>query len=511
MGKTLYQKVYDSHIVYQAEGELPTLYIDRHLVHEVTSPQAFSGLKIAHRQMRRPDLTLATMDHDVSTEHSTIEACSPMAQEQIKTLIENTKHFGVKLFGLGDPNQGIVHIIGPQVGFTLPGTTLVCGDSHTATHGAFGALAFGIGTSEVEHVMATQTLKKGRLKTMKIYCHGRLRKGVYAKDLILYIIGKLTTAGGTGYAVEFCGPTISNLSMEGRMTLSNMAIEFGAPIGMIAPDETTFEYLRGRMMAPQGEEFDKAVEYWKTLYSDDDAVFDKVVDIDAANIEPQITYGTNPGQVMGVSKSIPKADSIKDPIVKKSLVDALDYIGLEQGKKLAGARIDVAFIGSCTNGRIEDFRAAAEIIKGRKVASWVRALAVPGSQWVKDQAEKEGLDQIFKNAGFEWRLPGCSMCLAMNDDKAQAGERVASTSNRNFVGRQGKGARTHLMSPASVAACAIKGCLCDVRDFIEDKEDQPSAALSSAAPSTAVLAQLRCPCPTGRPRLAAQRIIAFTQ
>ena len=467
MGKTLYQKVFDAHVVYQAEGECPTIYIDRHLVHEVTSPQAFSGLEIAHRQMRRPDLTLATVDHDISTQESTIEACSPMAQDQIKTLMANTWKFGVKLFGLGDPNQGIVHIIGPQTGFTLPGTTLVCGDSHTATHGAFGALAFGIGTSEVEHVMATQTLKQVPLKTMKIYCHGRLKKGVYAKDLILYIIGKLTTAGGTGYAVEFCGPTIDNLSMEGRMTLSNMAIEFGAPVGMIAPDEKTFEYLRGRMFAPQAEKFDKAVEYWKTLKTDNDAVFDKVVDIDAALIEPQITYGTNPGQVIGVSKSVPKIDAQKDPVIKKSLADALEYIGLSEGKKVTGARIEVAFIGSCTNGRIEDFRAAASILQGRKVAPWVRALAVPGSAWVKEQAEREGLDKIFIDAGFEWRLPGCSMCLAMNDDKAESGQRVASSSNRNFVGRQGKGARTHLMSPASVAACAIKGCLCDVRDFID--------------------------------------------
>ena len=469
MGKTLYQKVYDSHIVYQAEGELPTLYIDRHLVHEVTSPQAFSGLEIAHRRMRRPDLTLATMDHDVSTQESSIEACSPMAQDQIRTLISNTEKFGVKLFGLGDPNQGIVHIIGPQTGFTLPGTTLVCGDSHTATHGAFGALAFGIGTSEVEHVMATQTLKKGRLKTMKIYCHGTMRPGVYAKDLILYIIGKLTTAGGTGYAVEFCGPAISALSMEGRMTLSNMAIEFGAPVGMIAPDETTFEYLRGRMMAPQGEDFDRAVEHWKTLYSDEDAVFDKVVDINVDDIEPQITWGTNPGQVTGVSQAIPSAAEQIDPVVRKSLVDALEYIDLKEGQKLTGARVDVAFIGSCTNGRIEDFRAAAQILKGHKIAPGVRALAVPGSAWVRAQAEKEGLDKIFIEAGFEWRLPGCSMCLAMNDDRAQAGQRVASTSNRNFVGRQGKGARTHLMSPASVAACAIKGQLCDVREFIEQK------------------------------------------
>ena len=468
MGKTLYQKVFDSHIVYQAEGEVPTIYIDRHLVHEVTSPQAFSGLEISHRKMRRPDLTLATMDHDISTQESTIEACSPMAQDQIRTLIDNTKKFGVTLFGLGDPNQGIVHIVGPQVGFTLPGTTLVCGDSHTATHGAFGALAFGIGTSEVEHVMATQTLKQGRLKTMKIYCHGKLGKGVYAKDLILYIIGKLTTAGGTNYAVEFCGPTIESLSMEGRMTLSNMAIEFGAPVGMIAPDEVTFEYIKGRMMAPKGEDFDKAVAYWRTLKSDDDAVFDKVVDINAEDIEPQMTYGTNPGQEMGVTGKVPTADSIADPVARKSLVDALAYIGLEEGQPIIGTKIDVAFIGSCTNGRIEDFRAAAQILKGHKVAPGVRALAVPGSVWVKEQAEREGLDKIFKDAGFEWRLPGCSMCLAMNDDRAALGQRVASSSNRNFVGRQGKGARTHLMSPASVAACAIKGCLCDVREFIEE-------------------------------------------
>ena len=467
MGKTLYQKVYDSHIVFQKEGELPTIYIDRHLVHEVTSPQAFSGLEVASRKLRRPDLTLATMDHDISTKEASIEACSPMAKEQVTTLMANADKFGVTLFGLGHPNQGIVHIVGPQVGFTLPGTTLVCGDSHTATHGAFGALAFGIGTSEVEHVMATQTLKQGRLKTMKIECTGKLQKGVYAKDLILAIIGKLTTAGGTGYCVEFCGEAVRSLSMEGRMTLSNMAIEFGATAGMIAPDETTFEYIKGRLYAPKGEDFDKAVEYWKTLKSDDDAVFDKVVTIDAASLEPQVTWGTNPGQECAVTGTVPSPDDFADPVVKKSCADALAYIDLKPGQKLTDAKVDYVFIGSCTNGRIEDFRAAAEVIKGRKVTPGVTALAVPGSMWVKAQAEKEGLDKIFKEAGFEWRLPGCSMCLAMNDDRAPAGKRVASTSNRNFVGRQGKGSRTHLMSPATAAACALTGHITDVREFLK--------------------------------------------
>lgn len=466
MGKTLYEKVYDAHVVFQKEGELPTIYIDRHLVHEVTSPQAFSGLEVAGRKLRRPDLTLATMDHDISTKSLELSACSPMAQEQITTLMENTKKFGVTLFPVGNDHQGIVHIVGPQVGFTLPGTTLVCGDSHTATHGAFGALAFGIGTSQVEHVMATQTLKQGKLKTMKIECKGSLGKGVYAKDLILAIIGKLTTAGGTGYAVEFCGQAVRELSMEGRMTLSNMAIEFGAPVGMIAPDETTFEYIKGRMYAPKGEDFDKAVEYWKTLKSDDDAVFDAVVELDASAIEPQLTWGTNPGQECGISATVPAPESFADSVQAKSCADALDYIDLKPGQALAGTPIDLVFIGSCTNGRIEDFRAAAEIVKGRKVAPGVTALAVPGSMWVKQQAEREGLDKIFKDAGFEWRLPGCSMCLAMNDDRAPAGKRVASTSNRNFVGRQGKGSRTHLMSPASAAACAVTGKLTDVREFL---------------------------------------------
>ena len=470
MGKTLYQKVYDSHIVFEQEGELPTLYIDRQLVHEVTSPQAFAGIEAAGRKLRRPDLHLATMDHDISTKEQTIEACSPMAQEQIKALMSNTKKFGVKFFGFGELNQGIVHVVGPQTGFTLPGTTLVCGDSHTATHGAFGALAFGIGTSEVEHVMATQTLKQGRLKTMKIECTGSLKEGVYPKDLILAIIAKLTTAGGTGYAVEFCGQAIEEMSMEGRMTLSNMAIEFGAKVGMVAPDQTTFDYIKGRDFAPKGEEFDKAVEYWKTLKSDPDAVFDKVVTIDAGALVPFVTWGTNPGQGCAITDKVPAPSDFSDPIIAKSCKDALEYMDLTSGAPLIGTPVDYVFIGSCTNGRIEDFRAAAKVLKGHKIAKNIKlAIAVPGSGWVKKQAEAEGLDKIFTEAGFEWRQPGCSMCLAMNDDKAPEGIRVASTSNRNFVGRQGKGSRTHLMSPATCAICAIKGSLANVQEFLENK------------------------------------------
>lgn len=466
MGKTLYQKVFDAHVVFQKEGELPTLFVDRHLIHEVTSPQAFSGLEIAKRKVRRPDLTLATMDHDVSTKSLSLNDCSKRAKEQIETLIKNTKNNDITLYEIGHENQGIVHIVGPQLGFTLPGTTLVCGDSHTATHGAFGALAFGIGTSEVEHVLATQTIKQGRLKNMLIKCNGHLQKGVFAKDLILYIIGKLTTAGGTGYCVEFAGSAIDDLSMEGRMTLSNMAIEFGAKAGMIAPDKTTFDYLKDRMYTPKGEAFERACDEWLKLKSDSDAIYDKVVLIDAGKIEPQITWGTNPGQVCAINEPIPTLESISNEIERKSAKDALDYIALTPGSSLKDAKIDTVFIGSCTNGRIEDFREAGKILRGRKIAPNIKALAVPGSMQVKAMAEAEGLDKIFKDAGFEWRLPGCSMCLAMNDDKAQEKSRVASTSNRNFVGRQGKGARTHLMSPASAAACAITGYLTDVREFI---------------------------------------------
>ncbi len=472
MGKTLYEKVYESHVVFEQQGEIPTLYIDRHLIHEVTSPQAFSALKLAGRKLARPDLMLATIDHDVSTKSSQLDACSDMAKEQITTLIQNTKEFGVRLFGLGDKNQGIVHIIGPELGFTLPGSTLVCGDSHTATHGAFGALAFGIGTSEVEHVMATQTLKQARLKTMKIECTGRLQKGVYAKDLILYIIAKLGTAGASGYCVEFCGEAIENLSMEGRMSVSNMAIEMGAKVGMIAPDEVTFAFLKDKEYAPKGEEFEKYKAYWKSLKSDEDAKFDRVVQIEASLITPQVTYGTNPGQGMGIKDRIPKASDLKDSVEQKSLKDALNYTKLQEGERIEGARVDVVFIGSCTNGRLEDLREAAHVVrnalkKGRRVAEHLQALVVPGSMQVRANAQKEGLDKIFQEAGFEWRLPGCSMCLAMNDDRALENQRVASTSNRNFVGRQGKGSITHLMSPASAAAAAISGRICDVREFLD--------------------------------------------
>lgn len=466
MGKTLYEKVYESHVVRRVEGELPLLYIDRHLVHEVTSPQAFAGLRAAGRPMRRPDLTLATMDHDISTQMQTLDACSPQAYAQVTTLMKNCADFGVTLYGLGHPHQGIVHIIGPETGFTLPGTTLVCGDSHTATHGAFGALAFGIGTSEVEHVLATQTLKQGKLKTMNVKTVGKLPRGLSAKDLILAIAGKLTTAGGTGYAMEFTGEAVRALSMEGRMTLSNMAIEVGAKAGMIAPDETTFAYLKGRAFAPKGKDWDEAVEYWKTLRTDEDAVYDKTVEIDVSNLAPQVTWGTNPGQVMGVDERVPVPADMTDPVERAGAEAALRYTELKAGAPILGTRIDTVFIGSCTNGRIEDFRAAAEIVRGRKVAPGVRALAVPGSGEVKRLAEEEGLDRIFRDAGFEWRLPGCSMCLAMNDDKAEQGSRVASTSNRNFVGRQGRGSRTHLMSPAMAAATAVTGAIADVRTFL---------------------------------------------
>ncbi len=466
MGKTLYEKVYESHVVRRVEGELPLLYIDRHLVHEVTSPQAFAGLRAAGRPMRRPDLTLATMDHDISTQVQTLDACSPQAYAQVTTLMKNCADFGVTLYGLGHPHQGIVHIIGPETGFTLPGTTLVCGDSHTATHGAFGALAFGIGTSEVEHVLATQTLKQGKLKTMNVKTVGKLPRGLSAKDLILAIAGKLTTAGGTGYAMEFTGEAVRALSMEGRMTLSNMAIEVGAKAGMIAPDETTFAYLKGRAFAPKGKDWDEAVEYWKTLRTDEDAVYDKTVEIDVSNLAPQVTWGTNPGQVMGVDERVPVPADMTDPVERAGAEAALRYTELKAGAPILGTRIDTVFIGSCTNGRIEDFRAAAEIVRGRKVAPGVRALAVPGSGEVKRLAEEEGLDRIFRDAGFEWRLPGCSMCLAMNDDKAEQGSRVASTSNRNFVGRQGRGSRTHLMSPAMAAAAAVTGAIADVRTFL---------------------------------------------
>ncbi|MDO4674696.1 3-isopropylmalate dehydratase large subunit [Campylobacter sp.] len=465
MAKTLYEKIYDAHIVHQATGEPAILYIDRHLIHEVTSPQAFSALELARRPVARPDLTLATVDHDVSTKSSRLEDCLPLAQEQIQALIRNTKKAGIRLFGLGDENQGIVHIIGPELGFTLPGTTLVCGDSHTATHGAFGALAFGIGTSEVEHVLATQTLKQARLKTMKIECEGKFTKGVFAKDLILYLIGKLGTAGGTGYAVEFCGEAIENLSMEARMSVANMSIELGAKVGLIAPDEKTFTYLKGREYAPKGEAWEQNVEAWKGLKSDAGAHFDKTLRIDVGGIGPQVTYGTNPAQVVAVDEVVPWARDL-DEGMGKNLSEALAYTGLCEGQSLEGLGVDVVFIGSCTNGRLEDLQIAASILKGKKIHPKVKALIVPGSMRVRRAACELGLDKIFIDAGCEWRLPGCSMCLGMNDDKAQSGQRVASTSNRNFVGRQGRGAITHLMSPASAAAAALEGKISDPRKYL---------------------------------------------
>ncbi|MGL6363630.1 3-isopropylmalate dehydratase large subunit [Aeromonas veronii] len=463
MAKTLYQKVFDAHVVREVEGETPLIYIDRHLVHEVTSPQAFDGLRAMNRQLRRPDLTWATMDHNVSTTTKDIAASGEMARIQMEMLAENCKEFGVRLYDLNHKYQGIVHVMGPELGITLPGTTIVCGDSHTATHGAFGSLAFGIGTSEVEHVMATQTLKQGRAKTMRISVNGKLAEGISAKDVVLAIIGKVGHAGGTGYVVEFAGEAIASLSMEGRMTVCNMAIELGAKAGMIAPDQTTIDYIRGKEFAPKGEALEQAIAYWQSLKSDEGARFDAEVVLDAADIAPQVTWGTNPGQVIAVNEPIPAPESFSDLMEQQSARKALAYMDLQPGQKLSDVAIDKVFIGSCTNSRIEDLRAAAAIARGRKVAAGVQALVVPGSEQVKAQAEAEGLDKIFIEAGFEWRLPGCSMCLAMNNDRLQPGERCASTSNRNFEGRQGRAGRTHLVSPAMAAAAAVTGRFADIR------------------------------------------------
>lgn len=463
MSKTLYQKVFDAHVVREVAGETPLIYIDRHLVHEVTSPQAFDGLRAMNRPLRRPDLTWATMDHNVSTTTKDIAASGEMARIQMETLADNCKEFGVRLYDLNHQYQGIVHVMGPELGITLPGTTIVCGDSHTATHGAFGSLAFGIGTSEVEHVMATQTLKQGRAKTMRISVNGKLAEGISAKDVVLAIIGKVGSAGGTGYVVEFAGDAITGLSMEGRMTVCNMAIELGAKAGMIAPDQTTIDYIRGKVFAPTGESLAQAITYWQTLKSDADASFDAEVVLDAAAIAPQVTWGTNPGQVIAVNEPIPDPESFADLMEQQSARKALAYMDLQPGQRLSDVTIDKVFIGSCTNSRIEDLRAAAAIARGRKVAAGVQALVVPGSEQVKAQAEAEGLDKIFIEAGFEWRLPGCSMCLAMNNDRLQPGERCASTSNRNFEGRQGRAGRTHLVSPAMAAAAAVTGRFADIR------------------------------------------------
>ena len=467
MGKNIIEKIWDKHVVYQEEGKPDLLYIDLHLIHEVTSPQAFEGLRLNGRQVRRPDLSFATMDHNVPTKNlPTIH--DPIARNQIETLAKNAEEFGVELAGMGHPDQGIVHVIGPELGLTQPGKTIVCGDSHTSTHGAFGAIAFGIGTSEVEHVLSTQTLWQNKPKTMEIRVEGELPVGVAAKDIILAIISKFGIGVGTGHIVEFTGEAIHKLSMEERMTICNMSIEAGAKAGLISPDQTTVDYIRGRKHAPQGEKFEEAAAYWLSLASDEDATYDTVRIIQAEEIEPIITWGTNPSMGSGVSNNVPTQADYEDESDKAALRNALAYMGLEEGQPLTSIDIQHVFIGSCTNSRISDLRAAADVIKGRKVHGNVTAIVVPGSYSTKKQAEAEGLDKIFTDAGFEWRETGCSMCLAMNDDVVPAGERCASTSNRNFEGRQGAGSRTHLVSPPMAAAAAIAGHFVDVREFVKE-------------------------------------------
>lgn len=467
MKKTLYEKLFDSHVVYEADGETPILYINRHLIHEVTSPQAFDGLRVANRPVRQVGKTFGTMDHSISTQVRDVNLLEGQAKIQVLELDKNCHATGIQLFDMNTKQQGIVHVMGPEQGLTLPGMTIVCGDSHTATHGAFGALAFGIGTSEVEHVLATQTLKQARAKSMKIEVRGKVGAGITAKDIVLAIIGKTTMAGGTGHVVEFCGEAIRDLSMEGRMTVCNMAIELGAKAGLIAPDETTFAYLKGRPHAPQGKDWDEAVAYWKTLQTDEGAVYDSEVILEAKDIAPQVTWGTNPGQVIGIDQLVPNPAEMSDSVVRASAEKALEYIGLAANTDLTEVEVDQVFIGSCTNSRIEDLRAAAAVMKGRKKADNVkRVLVVPGSGLVKEQAEQEGLDKIFIAAGAEWRNPGCSMCLGMNDDRLGEWERCASTSNRNFEGRQGRNGRTHLVSPAMAAAAAVFGKFVDIRNVV---------------------------------------------
>ncbi|QTD57135.1 3-isopropylmalate dehydratase large subunit [Parasphingorhabdus cellanae] len=471
--RTLYEKIWDAHVVDQRDDGTALIYIDRHLVHEVTSPQAFEGLRKAGRKVRRPDLTLAVPDHNLPTTPridaagNKIPIADPQSAAQLEALEANAPAFGIKYIGASDTEQGIVHVIGPEQGFTLPGTTLVCGDSHTAAHGALGALAFGIGTSEVEHVLATQTLQLSRSKSMEIRVEGMLGPGISPKDLILHIIGVIGAAGGTGHVIEYRGEVFEQMSIEGRLTVSNMSIEAGARAGLIAPDDKTFAYLKGRPMAPQGADWDAAVAYWKTLRSDDDAQFDKSVTINAADVAPTVTWGTSPEDVVPVTGHIPAPESFADPSKQDAARKSLDYMGLTSGQALGDVAVENIFIGSCTNSRIEDLRAAAQVLDGRKKADGVKwAIVVPGSGLVKAQAEAEGLDKIFTDSGFEWREPGCSACLGMNPDKVPPGERCASTSNRNFVGRQGPGARTHLMSPAMAAAAAVTGKLTDVRELI---------------------------------------------
>ncbi|WP_010137203.1 3-isopropylmalate dehydratase large subunit [Oceanicola sp. S124] len=464
--KTLYDKIWDAHVVHQAEDGTCLLYIDRHLVHEVTSPQAFEGLRMSGRKVRAPERTIAVPDHNVPTTEGrdNPETMPEDSRIQVAALDKNARDFGVNYYPVSDIRQGIVHIVGPENGWTLPGMTVVCGDSHTATHGAFGALAHGIGTSEVEHVLATQTLIQSKSKNMKVEITGKLAPGVTAKDVVLTIIGHTGTGGGTGYVIEYCGEAIRSLSMEGRMTICNMAIEGGARAGLIAPDQTTFDYVKGRTHAPKGAQFEAALDWWKTLYSDDDAHWDKVVTIRGEDIAPTVTWGTSPEDALPVTAEVPAPESFKGGKVEAAR-RSLDYMGLTPGQKLTDIEIDTVFIGSCTNGRIEDLRAAAEVLKGRKVKEGMRAMIVPGSGLVRAQAEEEGLAEIFKEAGFEWRLAGCSMCLAMNPDQLAPGERCAATSNRNFEGRQGRGGRTHLMSPAMAAAAAITGRITDIREF----------------------------------------------
>ncbi len=461
--KTMFEKIWEAHVVHEEAGKPSLIYIDRHLVHEVTSPQAFEGLRLTGRRVRRPELTFATMDHNVPTTDRARPIEDKISALQMETLARNCKEFGITLFDLNSPDQGIVHVIGPELGLTLPGTTLVCGDSHTSTHGAFGALAFGIGTSEVEHVLATQCLLQDKPKTFMIDVNERRPYGVEAKDMILSIIGRIGTDGGAGSVIEYGGETIRRLSMEERMTICNMSIEGGARAGMIAPDEKTFDYLRGRRYAPA--DFDAAVEQWKRLSTDTGARFDRKLEIDAASLAPQVTWGTNPGQVVAIDARVPNPSDFSDPNARKSAERALDYMGLRSGTAMTDIPIDRVFIGSCTNSRIEDLRRAARFVKGRRVAPKVYAMVVPGSQQVKKQAENEGLDRIFIEAGFDWRESGCSMCLGMNPDILKPGERCASTSNRNFEGRQGKGGRTHLVSPIMAAAAAVEGRFVDVRQY----------------------------------------------
>ena len=463
--RTLIQKIWDAHQVNKTEDGTCLLYIDRHLVHEVTSPQAFEGLRLSGRQVRRPEATLAVADHNVPTSDRREGIKEEDSRIQIETLEQNCRDFNVPYFAMNDKRQGIVHIIGPEQGLTQPGMTIVCGDSHTATHGAFGALAFGIGTSEVEHVLATQTLIQKPAKTMRISVNGALRPGVTAKDMIMAIIGRIGTAGGTGYVIEYAGDAVRALSMEGRMTMCNMSIEGGARAGLVAPDEKTFDYLKGRPMAPQGADWDRAVAYWRTLPSDEGATYDTEITLDAAEIAPLVTWGTSPQDVLPITDKVPDPATVSDTDRRVAMQRALEYMGLTPGMALQDVAIDKVFIGSCTNGRIEDLRAVADVVKGKHVAQSVYAMIVPGSGLVKEQAESEGLDKIFVEAGFDWREPGCSMCLAMNTDRLEPGERCASTSNRNFEGRQGRGGRTHLVSPAMAAAAAVTGHLTDIRNF----------------------------------------------